>query len=314
MAIKENLLDRISAGESSLSRAERKVAQAVLARPADVVGENIATLAKKADVSEPTVYRFCKSFGFDGFPSFKTALSICLSHEAVRTVQKVSTGDSVTDVASFVLDGTISILTALSRNLDLAVIARAIDLLSAARRTLVAAPGLNMTAALDLKLRLMRLGLSCEIYDSEEQMAVAAASMHNGDLLIAIDAIGSSRGALNAVAAAQKSQASVITLAPEGSDLALSAPLNLKTAASDDFFNDDLLLSLASLQALLQIVVAGVMLRRRDSIAEVREKIAQELRRLYQKDEGSRVAADITDRQPEALDPTKPIASVRFDF
>ena len=70
----ENLLDRI-AKETDLTKSERKLAAVILKDPASVINENIAQLAKRAAVSEPSVCRFCKRFGADGFPAFKLVLS-----------------------------------------------------------------------------------------------------------------------------------------------------------------------------------------------------------------------------------------------
>ena len=61
----ENILDRIAA-ETDLTKSERKVAATILKNPALVVNENIAQLAKRAQVSEPSICRFCKRFGAEG--------------------------------------------------------------------------------------------------------------------------------------------------------------------------------------------------------------------------------------------------------
>ena len=60
------LLDSIRTHLDSLSKSERKVALAVLKNPDLAVAENITALAKSAQVSEPTVVRFCRTIGYDG--------------------------------------------------------------------------------------------------------------------------------------------------------------------------------------------------------------------------------------------------------
>ena len=77
-----NLLDRISAMANDLSKSERKIAAAVLAQPQLTVSESIAQLAKRAEVSEPTVCRFCKRFGANGFPDFKLALGATMAKDS----------------------------------------------------------------------------------------------------------------------------------------------------------------------------------------------------------------------------------------
>ena len=48
---------------------------AVLADPGQSIRDNLAALARKAGVSEPTVIRFCRSLGCDGWHSFKLKLA-----------------------------------------------------------------------------------------------------------------------------------------------------------------------------------------------------------------------------------------------
>ena len=83
----ENILDRIAA-ETDLTKSERKVAATILKNPALVVNENIAQLAKRAQVSEPSICRFCKRFGAEGFPAFKLILSATVSAENLKKVEE----------------------------------------------------------------------------------------------------------------------------------------------------------------------------------------------------------------------------------
>ena len=69
------LLDSIRTQLDSLSKSERKVALAVLEAPSATVSQNITALAKNAQVSEPTVVRFCRTLGYDGWHEFKLKLA-----------------------------------------------------------------------------------------------------------------------------------------------------------------------------------------------------------------------------------------------
>src|SRR4051812_37193641 len=69
------LLDSIRTQLDSLSKSEKKVALAVLEQPAATVNQNITALAKAADVSEPTVVRFCRTLGYEGWHEFKLKLA-----------------------------------------------------------------------------------------------------------------------------------------------------------------------------------------------------------------------------------------------
>ena len=57
------ILREIERHLEQLRRSERKVADLVLARPDEVIHMRIVDLASAAQVSEPTVVRFCRAIG-----------------------------------------------------------------------------------------------------------------------------------------------------------------------------------------------------------------------------------------------------------
>ena len=178
------LLDQISAKSPELTKSERKIALAVLDDPALTATENIAQLARRAGVSEPTVYRFCRTFGTDGFPAFKLALTSELSREGSGPRESVKPGDSVDDVTRKVISGASSALKELSRSLEPAILARCIDLISQSRRIVIAAEGLSQPAGVWLQVRLIRLGIPCELSTDAALGTLRAASLRPGDFIL----------------------------------------------------------------------------------------------------------------------------------
>lgn len=65
---------RASAALSALSRAERRVARALLADYPSAGLASAARLAERAEVSPPTVLRFAQSLGYEGFTDLQVAL------------------------------------------------------------------------------------------------------------------------------------------------------------------------------------------------------------------------------------------------
>ena len=104
------LLHRIDTQLTALSPAERKVADCVLANPRRTVEWSIAELAAAAAVSEPTVIRFCRSLGINGYREFKTTLIANLHRPENYLHHDVAQGDTATDAAGKVLDSAIRAL------------------------------------------------------------------------------------------------------------------------------------------------------------------------------------------------------------
>lgn len=76
-----NTLENIQNSMDLLSKSERKVAEVILASPQTAIHSSIATLAKMANVSEPTVNRFCRRLETKG-----SLILNCIWRKVWRTV------------------------------------------------------------------------------------------------------------------------------------------------------------------------------------------------------------------------------------
>lgn len=303
-----NILDRIAA-ETDLTKSERKLADIILKDPAAVVGENIAQLAKRAGVSDPSVCRFCRRFGANGFPDFKLALSSTLSAENIKKVENVKAGDTVGDVISKVLDGVKSATSATQRCLDESTVARVIDAVSLSRRIMVFSQGLSSFVATDFVARMMNLGFACESYTDRQSMLLSCGSLRSGDVVIAISGTGENRDVVQSAKAALSFGACVIGLGPDKCSLAqsstlyLSVPLQI-SASDDSFFQSRLPLYLCA-----QIIIGGVILRRGLAISDSKAALKELRLRVYsQAEEKDNVENASTD--DGTLKPGAPITTL----
>ncbi len=281
MSIGESLLDRISKEQIALSRAERQVASIVLKDPKLIPKENISSLAKRAKVSEPSVCRFCKSFGFSGFVAFKTALLVSLSQDLGVKVKKIEASTTLQDLSLQVIEGSISVLQNLKHNLNLEVLNRAISLICGARRIVILSTALCEPYAKDLQIRLLRQGIVTEVYSAREQILIALSALSIADLVMVIDLKGSAQSLLEALELASSDKIASLSIAPSDSEIASYSSLNLNLIVQEDFFADDLLLSLSALQALNTLIVAGVKLNLRERLDPLKEKIALNQKKAY---------------------------------
>lgn len=268
----ENILDRISKKTAELSKGERAVAKAILDEPAKTSSENIAELAKRAGVSQPTVCRFCTRFGASGYREFRLTLSATVKEDPQSPQKSIRSGDSVSDVVSKVFSCLSAALKDAERNIDNNVLARAIDLVSQATRIVIGAQGLSIAPAADFSLILLNMGMHCENYSDPTLLLRAVASLHSGDLLIVISSTGESRDLPLAVGAAKDNGVSVLALCPANTSLAEMSPLVMKCGYRDE--NEGSLITgrIASM-AVLQAISAGVSLRRADMVRPISDKI-----------------------------------------
>src|SRR5690606_23381099 len=106
----------------------------VLAEPGAVINMRIIDLANRTGVSEPTVVRFCRALGFEGFQSFKVQLAQHLGTNPSFRQFSVSAGDSVADLSAKVFESTIGSLLKVRDELDTVALEKAIHALCRADR------------------------------------------------------------------------------------------------------------------------------------------------------------------------------------
>ena len=129
-----NLLEQIQSRLDDLNKAERKVAEVILHDPQQATRLSIAALAQAAQVSEPTVNRFCRSFGVNGYPELKMQLAQSLASGAAYVSQAVSADDGPEAYTRKIFGSAITSLDSACQSLDPQLISRAVDLLIQARQ------------------------------------------------------------------------------------------------------------------------------------------------------------------------------------
>jgi len=214
------LLDSIRTQLDSLSKSERKVALAVLDNPGQTVSQNITALAKSAQVSEPTVVRFCRTLGYDGWHEFKLKLAQGLALALPGLNEQPTQDDLAADLVNKICSRSINTLLDLRNNLDPEAIQKALDILSKANKIEFYGQGTSGIVAADAQHKFFRSGVPTVAYADPHIHSIAAALLRAGDAVVAISQRGNSPSLVRSIKLARRGGADVIVLAPSGTPLA----------------------------------------------------------------------------------------------
>ena len=225
--------NRIAAIRDRLTPAERKVAELVAADPGAVTGATVASLARGAGVSEPTVIRFCRALGLEGFAELKLSLIRAEGGAALPPARQIAPGMPPAEVAGAVLDGAIAALDAARRALDGDLVARAALALLRAARVEIWACGASFAAARHLEGGLMGLCRGVAARDDGAMQAIAAAALESEAVAICLSRSGADRDVAEAARLAASSGATVIAITRPRSPLAAVAALTLPCEANE---------------------------------------------------------------------------------
>lgn len=256
------LLDRIRAEMPTLTPAERRVAALVLEQPRTVLNEPVAGIAAKADVSQPTVIRFCRSLGLQGLSDFKLKLASGLTGAVPVQHSQVRVDDNADDLVSKVLDNTTSAIMKLRDELDSSAVDRAIGMLSKARRIELYGVGNSSVAALDGQHKFFRFSIPTTAYLDSHIQLMAAGMLGEGDVVVAISKSGDLPEILQAADAALRAGASVIAITAAASPLARRATVALEVEHQEQGAGYLSMVSRILHLLLIDILAVGVAMRR----------------------------------------------------
>ena len=275
-----NLIRRITESQSSLRKSEAKVASYVLENLDEVIEMRVVDLASKSSVSEPTVIRFCRAIGFDGFQSFKLQLAQQLGLGSVFTQFAVEDSDTVADLLNKVFDTTVGSLITVRDEINSAVLEQAIDTISDARRVEFYGFGASGSVAADAQHKFFRLQLSSAAYTDPHIQRMSAISLGSEDVVVAISQSGETQALLESVELAREAGANVIGLAPQNTSLSSLCNLAIYVNMEEDLESFTPVSSRIAHLVVIDVLATGVARHRKPLLKEHLERLEKSQKAL----------------------------------
>lgn len=274
-----NTLEKIQSHLELLSKSEKKVAEVILASPQIAMHSSIATLAKMADVSEPTVNRFCRRLDTKGFPDFKLHLAQSLANGTPYVNRNVEENDSVDSYTSKIFESVMASLDTVKANLDIAAINRAIDLLTQAKKISFFGLGASAAVAHDAMNKFFRFNISVVYFDDIVMQRMSCMNSGEGDVVVLISHTGRTKNLVEMAYLARENDATVIAITSRDTPLAQAATLALLLDVPEDTDVYMPMVSRITQLTLIDVLATGYTLRRgakfRDNLKRVKEALKE---------------------------------------
>jgi glucokinase len=256
------VFERIRQMRDALTPAERRVADLALNHPRSIINDPIIDIARKADVSQPTVIRFCRSLGCQGLSDFKLKLATGLTGTIPVSHSQVHLGDTATDFGAKVLDNTVSAILQLREHLNFENVERAIDILNGARRIEFYGLGNSNIVAQDAHYKFFRFGIPTIAYGDLYMQAASAALLGKGDVIVAVSKSGRAPELLRVLEVAMQQGATVIAITSSNTPLAKRATVALETDHIEIRESQLSMISRILHLVIIDILAVGVAIRR----------------------------------------------------
>ena len=268
-------LVRIRQSLPTLRPAEARIAEAVLADPAAVVGQTITELAASVGTSQATVVRFCRAVGYAGYPEFRIDLAQATSRRAVEQERanvahgEIDPEDTVQDVVEKIAFHEARTIEETARALDVDALERAADAVAAAPRIDLFGVGSSGLTAQDLAQKLQRIGLVCFASPDPHVQMQSAALLGPGAVALGVSHSGLTVETNDALRIAHGRGATtvVVTNFPE-SPLVAHADVVLTTTARETQFRSGALSSRIAQLTIVDFLFVRVAQRLYDRTTE----------------------------------------------
>lgn len=231
----QSVLEKIQVKYQSFSPGEMKIADYVLESKEKILNIHIKDLAQAAGVSVATITRFCRKIECKSFVEFKILL-----RDAVE--QSGEAGDLIDQVDTVYH----SIIRSSHMLVEQEKLERASAWIQEAGRIHIYGLGSSGLLAMELKYRLMRMGMVVDAHTDSHLMLMNASLVKECDLVIAISNSGTTREVIEAAEVAKQKPARVLTITnfeetplSHLSDLILFS-CNLKQYEKQGFINSQL--------------------------------------------------------------------------
>lgn len=227
-------VQEIQQAKSTLRKSEVKVAEYVLKNVEAVVHMRIVDLAQEAQVSEPTIVRFCRALGLNGFQEFKVRLAQANAAQHSLGQFSVAEDDTTADILKKIFDTSVNQIVNVRDHMDSLQVAAAVNALSKAKRVEFYGFGASGAVAMDAMHKFFRLQFATVAYSDPHMQSMSAVTLSESDVVIAISQSGRTKDLLHSMEKAQEQGAKVISLSPPNTPVSELADLPIHVQIEED--------------------------------------------------------------------------------
>ena len=259
------MLDRIQASAASFSPAEQRVAALLTQEPRAFSEWPVGEIAERAQVSKPTVVRFCRRLGYAGLSDFKRKLVASLSEGVPFIHRAVNAQDDATRIQHKVIDNTVAALLKYRNDSAAGPLEAAVAALAEThqRRGRLEFHGVGNSGivAQDGQHKFFRMGFHTVAHSDGHLQIMSASLLGPGDTLVVISNSGRPRDVLDGCQIARKNGATTMAITASGSPLAKLAAIHLAADHPESYERFSPMVSRLLHLTILDILATGVALR-----------------------------------------------------
>lgn len=233
-----DVFSRISKIYPSLKKAERRIADLILADADFFLRGSITEVAQAAGVSASSLTRFSRHLEVEGFRELKLSVAQAKSaqspyyHQSVQALNEIEISEGRLEY--LYLQQIVAALNSTFSRLDAEALVDAIRAIRSARRIRTFGVAVSGLIASETAMRFMRLGLEASYVGDAHFMRIASSLLGAGDVAICISHTGRSQEVLEAADMARRQGAQVVGLTAPHTPLSRKADILLELSVFEE--------------------------------------------------------------------------------
>lgn len=275
------LIGHLVASLESLRPSEQKVCAAVIENPAWGSRATLAEIATQAGVSEPSVVRFSRSIGFDGFQDFKYALIQSLVSGVPAAHASVERGDGIGTIASKIFENSLEGLRSTREALNSDALQAAVEAIRKADNMLVLGFGASGIVGQDTAQKFPLFGIPINAPIDFHQQFIAANLATSDTVVLAISNTATSTEVLESMLEAKQRGATTIAVSGRQGPISRVADIVISHTTEDTDIYTPTTSRLAAL-VIIDVLAIGVVLQYEPSRILELERMKSHLSRMRQ--------------------------------
>jgi DNA-binding MurR/RpiR family transcriptional regulator len=239
LIIMSEFIQHLQANYSTLRKSEKKIADYLQQHAQERLDFSITELARRLEVSETTVSRFCRVIGLQGFQDLKLSMAASLNvngaDEFKNIPPTIHEDDATPEIGRKLSDSLAGSIAKTQQSLNVEDMDKAIDAVAKARQIYLYGIGGSAIIAHAAHHLFTKAGLNCVIYTDGYMQTVSASMLKPKMVALGVSNTGITKHVVDAVKIAAKKGAVTIGMTSDresalgrASQICLATPLEYK--------------------------------------------------------------------------------------
>ncbi len=267
---------QIKSQYNTFNETERKIADYIINSTRDLIYSTISQVAEKLQVSDATIFRFCKKINLNGFQELKITLATELTEglDSNYANEQISKNDNEQTIINKVFQANITALNDTLLSVDSKLIEKASNAILAADQIVFYGNGGSGIVAMDAHHKFLRTGLRVSVYTDNHLQLMSLAQLTKNDLIVIISHTGSNLNMINLLDIAKENETNSIAITSfSKSPIGEKADIHLNTISQETGYQFEAFASRIAHLTIIDALYMSVVLKRKELTHDATQKM-----------------------------------------